>query len=348
MTIPMKRIVPEVAWLNVNRACNLRCKWCYAQGAGYAGGEDMPLPLAEDLAVILKEMRVKKIILLGGEPTLWEPLLEFNHFCADLGMRTSLVTNAVRFGADAYWRAYTRHPNTDAPWVSMKAHDQRSLEQTCGPVPLDRVALGIRRATDFFDCGVSFVYNSCFTENLVDLTSSAMRMGARFVRICPCTPTFARDGASDEYLLDTERYVANVLRDYPKLCAITNGKLSFSMKMPLCAWPREFIDTLVRRKQMTCTCQVQKRAGIMFDPDGRLLLCNLLFDYPIGTYGEDFSDCASLGGYLNSEKVLGYYDKINAYPSAKCIGCPTFNICAGGCPLKWAVADPERTIKGWN
>lgn len=348
MTTSVNRVVPEVAWLNVNRACNLRCKWCYAQGAGYAVGEDMRLEMAKDLALILKEMHVKKIILLGGEPTLWEPLLEFNRFCIDIDMRTSLVTNATRFGVDAYWRAYMRHPNTDAPWVSMKAYDQQSLDQTCGPTPLDTVARGIRRATDFFDCGVSFVYNDCFTENLTDLTRAAMDMGARFVRISPCTPTFAHNTASNQYLLDTKQYVEHVMRDYPQLCEITGGRLSFSMKMPLCSWPMEFLDTLLRRRQMTCTCQVQKRAGVMFDPDGHLLLCNLLFDYPVGTYNKDFTDASSLATYLNSERVLEYYNRLTAYPSPKCVGCPKFTICAGGCPLRWAVSDPEEIITGWN
>ena len=204
------------------------------------------------------------------------------------------------------------------------------------------------RATDFFDCGVSFVYNSCFTDNLIEMTKGAMKMGARSVRICPCNPTFANDTASDEYMIETQLYIANVIRDYQQLCDITGGKLCFSMKMPLCLWPEEFLNILIKRKQMTCTCQVQKRAGISFDPDGNLLMCNLLFDYPIGAYGKDFSDRDSLVAYLNSDKVLGYYDRINAYPSTKCIGCSKFNTCSGGCPLRWAVYEPESMIRGEN
>ena len=50
--------------LNVNLDCNLRCKWCYAQGASYAAGKNMDLGFAKKIAIILKEMQVKKIILL--------------------------------------------------------------------------------------------------------------------------------------------------------------------------------------------------------------------------------------------------------------------------------------------
>jgi len=120
------------------------------------------------------------------------------------------------------------------------------------------------------------------------------------------------------------------------------------MKMPLCLWPKDFLENLIQKGQMTATCQVQKRSGIIFDSDGKLLMCNGLFDYPIGTYKKDFSDSETLVTFLNSEKVFDYYDKINSYPSAKCIGCSMFKICSGGCPLRWAVYNPEETIKGWN
>ena len=25
----------KAGWLTINRACNIRCKWCYAQGTGF-------------------------------------------------------------------------------------------------------------------------------------------------------------------------------------------------------------------------------------------------------------------------------------------------------------------------
>jgi len=348
MSTNIRQIVPEVAWINVNRDCNFRCKWCYAQDTSYSLAEEMELNLAKDLALILKEMEVKKIILIGGEPTLWEPIIEFNHFCNEINMRTSLVTNAMKFGVDKFWAAYKKHPNTDTPWISAKAYDRNSLQKTCGVFNFDTVTLGLKRATEFFNCGLSFVYNSYFTDDLIEMTKYAIELGAKSVRICPCTPAFVKNTAVDQYMIETELYISNIVRDYQKLSEITNDNLSFSMKMPLCLWPKDFLENLIQKGQMTATCQVQKRSGIIFDSDGKLLMCNGLFDYPIGTYKKDFSDSETLVTFLNSEKVFDYYDKINSYPSAKCIGCSMFKICSGGCPLRWAVYNPEETIKGWN
>ena len=301
-----------------------------------------------EIVLLLKTMDIKKISIIGGEPTLWKPLIEFNRFCSEINMQTSLVTNAMKFGEDNFWEKYKQFPNTSSPWASIKAYDQSSLQNTCGVFNFEKVSLGIKRAIELFNCGVSFVYNSYYVDNLIDMTKFAIEMGAKSVRICPCTPTFVNDVVSDQYMIETELFISNVVRDYQKLSEITNNRLSFSMKMPLCLWPKEFIEELIRKKQMTSTCQVQKRSGIIFDTDGNVIMCNFLFDYPIGIYKKDFSDYNTLVELLNSEKILNYYEKINSYPSIKCIGCPIFNICSGGCPLRWAVYNPEETIKGWN
>ena len=41
--------IMEGSWLNLNRACNLRCKWCYASGTGFSSKDDMSLKLAKEL-----------------------------------------------------------------------------------------------------------------------------------------------------------------------------------------------------------------------------------------------------------------------------------------------------------
>ena len=35
----------DTAWVTLNRACNLRCRWCYAAGTGYKAGDDMSFEL---------------------------------------------------------------------------------------------------------------------------------------------------------------------------------------------------------------------------------------------------------------------------------------------------------------
>ena len=36
-------------WLTLNRVCNLRCKWCYAQKTGFKLSDDLEIDLAYKL-----------------------------------------------------------------------------------------------------------------------------------------------------------------------------------------------------------------------------------------------------------------------------------------------------------
>lgn len=51
----------KTCWLTVNRACNLRCKWCYAQETGLKKENDMPLKMAKDLVDICSDIGIKHI-----------------------------------------------------------------------------------------------------------------------------------------------------------------------------------------------------------------------------------------------------------------------------------------------
>lgn len=61
------------AWLTTNRSCNNRCEWCYAQNAI---GNEMDIDDAKKCVDVLKELKVKHIVLIGGEPTIYSHLIE--------------------------------------------------------------------------------------------------------------------------------------------------------------------------------------------------------------------------------------------------------------------------------
>ncbi len=344
--VAMGSMQPGCAWITVNRACNFRCSWCYAQGTGYNPSQSMTLDLAKALVSLLESLGIRDVTVIGGEPTLWKHLIEFNAFCAGRGIKTGLVTNAMRFGVDSFWERYVKAPNNHAG-VSVKAFDEKSLRVVAGVARFDLSRKGIERAVKFFNCGVSTVYNTVCADNLVEIARFAMECGAKSLRISPCTPALSGRKVDGSYVVEPHALVKNVVSIYPQLHEITHGQMSFSMKLPLCLWPREFIDTLIRRNQINTVCQLQHRSGLIFDTDGRLAICNSLFDYPIGRYGKDFSDTDSLLAVVNGPDAVALYDRLTSYPSKKCIECEKFNICAGGCPLFWTLYHPEELIPGW-
>lgn len=342
----LDKITPGCAWLTVNRSCNFRCKGCYAQGTGYNPNHIMNLELAEELLSLIVKLKIKSITIIGGEPTLWPHLADFNNLCKEFGEKTTIVTNAMQFGIDSFWEKYLESPNTKAG-ISIKAFDKNSLKEIAEVNSFEISEKGLKRAIAHFKSGVSTVYNTINATNITDIAKFAMDCGARHVSISPCTPAFCDGLPNNTYVVEPRMMANHILDIYPKLVEVTGGRVSFSVKFPICLWPKDFVENLVKEGQISTVCQLQHRTGLIFDVDGNLALCNSLFDYPIGKYGENFNDDESLLELMNSKTVIGFYDKLTSYPSTKCIDCEKYDVCAGGCPLFWSLYQPNKLIHGW-
>ncbi|MFA7270295.1 MAG: radical SAM protein [Sterolibacterium sp.] len=338
---------PRVAWMTVNRSCNFRCGWCYAKDTGYHKEKELSLKLAIDIVAMIKALRIKNITVIGGEPTLWKPLLEFNQYCKANGLQTTLVTNAAQFGIDRYWNNYRMAPNSRVG-ISIKGYDKNSFEDFTGVRSFDQTRQGIERAVQFFNCGVSVVYSSLCSDKLIELAVFAASCGAKSLGISPCTPSFSGGTIDTSCVMSPADIVCRLVDDYPRLNELFKGRrLNISVKLPLCIWPREFVNLLIEREQITTTCQLQHRSGLLFDTDGTLVSCNSLFGFPLGRFGQDFHDSNSLLKFLGEERVVEFYDRITSYPSDKCKPCDMYKFCAGGCPLFYGQYSAEKAIPGW-
>jgi radical SAM protein with 4Fe4S-binding SPASM domain len=307
----------------------------------------MPLELAESLLVLSHSIGIRNITIIGGEPTLWPHIIAFNKFCTGNKVKTTVATNAIRFGDDDFWERYIQHPN-EAVGVSIKAHNVRLLKNATSSGHYQSMVKGLRRAFVQFRIGASTVYNRVCAEHLVDIASFAMDCGARSLGISPCTPVFYGGTSHNDYGVEPAEMVRHITSLYPRLEAVTQGRISFAMKLPFCFWPKDFIKMLINKGQITSSCQLRQRAGIVFDHDGSLAVCNSLTECSLGKYGVDFTDGDSLLAHLNSPLVAKLYDKVTSYPSPKCIGCKMYDACGGGCMMYWTHYNPQVCIPGWH
>ncbi len=337
------RIEPKMSWLTVNRRCNLRCRWCYAEGTDYQANE-MSFQLARDLTLLSKEIGVEGMLPIGGEPTLWDALPKYNRFCKEIGIKSILVTNALRFGDDEFWEEYQRNPN-DKMGLSLKAWGPQQFKEVSGSADFDKMKKGVERACVAFYCQIAITYNSFYCGSLPEMVQFAMDCGAKGVQINFCSTTFTDNKPDSTYMVPSRELASNIMRDYPELDKITKGKLVFEMMIPFCLFEREFIKQLKKKDQIISVCQLRKGKGLIWDERGSILMCNALFGYPIGHYGTDFVNADSLRQWINSETVLGYYNQVGSYPSFKCRDCIMYQDCGGGCPLRWAIDNPEDIVK---
>ncbi len=80
--------------IEFSRICNFRCSYCYVPEKTECKGE---LTREEIKDVILQagELGAKKIIILGGEPTIYPHLAEMLHFLSDNGFEIEMFSNGT-------------------------------------------------------------------------------------------------------------------------------------------------------------------------------------------------------------------------------------------------------------
>ncbi len=331
-------------WLTVNRRCNFRCKWCYADGTGF----DPKLNLTKELAMeeidMADDLGIKTLLFIGGEPTLWKPLIECNAYAQDKGMKTTVVTNGFMFSNDRFWEEFKERP-CDSIALSVKAGSQDELIQTAGVKNWDMTKKAHERVFEFYpDTIAGLVYNMFYVDTFVDVIKYIIDRGGKRVGVDFCGTTFANGKPSSEFMVKPDDIVKNIMRDYTEIEKLPVD-VSFMMPLPLCAWPDDFIKKLIGTGKVTTVCHVMKRNGLIFDVNGNILMCNGLFDYPIGVYGKDYHNSKSLKNLLNSKETTTHYNGVCAYPHENCMECDWYDQCGGGCPLRWAVYNPQKHTK---
>jgi radical SAM protein with 4Fe4S-binding SPASM domain len=80
--------------IEFSRECNFRCAYCYLADRTAGAGE---LSRAEIKDVILqaKELGARKIIILGGEPSIYPHLVEMLRYLGSLGLQIEIFTNGT-------------------------------------------------------------------------------------------------------------------------------------------------------------------------------------------------------------------------------------------------------------
>jgi radical SAM protein with 4Fe4S-binding SPASM domain len=336
-------IIPKVAWLTVNRACNMRCKWCYGTSSGFTSGSDMNFETANNIVLLLKDVGIKTIVIIGGEPTLWKDLFGLNDLCNDLSIKTNLVTNAYAFRSELFWLEYLKHPNTRVE-PSLKAFDEQSNLLITKTRDFEGIKAGIQRVTGKFKSQVSIVYSTLVEDHLLEMVSTAVTLGAFSVRIGVCTPMSVDGKFIAPFTVEYRKMILEIVSSYERMVDVTKGRISFTLNTPLCIWPDDFVRDILAKNRIGAGCQFQNRSGVVFDTDGKVILCNSMFECPVGKYGVDFKDGESFLGLLNSENVDTIYNHINSYPSKMCVDCDLFPRCRGGCPIMWTVRNAEEVI----
>ena len=332
----------STAWITVNRACNFRCKWCYAECSNYKIEDDMPLELAKKILDVLVEVGIKHVILIGGEPSMWKSVFKFSDYCKEKSVSCGMVTNACLFGDDHYWERFLESPFSSIG-ISVKGITEQQFENIVGAKTLYRqTMIGLERLLNYFpNSSVSIVYSNLFDyDDLLLIATRCHELGAKMFQLGGCSATIDGNCANDEFMVDRDSFVETILKIFPVLNELYDGRVVLEPRLPLCVFPKDFLKKLISEGQIQNMCHVQNRSGIVFDNDGYILPCNSMVEVKMGKIGKDFSNGKELLALLNSDDIRSGYVEMLKYPSEECTFCDLNDYCRGGCIVNWTVLDP--------
>jgi len=85
---------PLMAWVELTRACNLRCPHCFVE-AGAPREVEMSTERILQLLDEWAEMGVFSVVITGGEPSIHPDFLRIVHYAYDLGFTVAIASNGM-------------------------------------------------------------------------------------------------------------------------------------------------------------------------------------------------------------------------------------------------------------
>ena len=323
-------------WITLNRACNMRCKWCYAKDTGYKREDDMDFKMARDLVDIYATLRLRHITLIGGEPTLYPHLFDLLEYARTKNMRCGFLSNGLKYEDKEFVRGlYDRNMTNFS--ISLKGCGRKSFLETTGIDAYDRVLTGIKNCLETDgNVVVFFVLSEYNIDTLLECLAELTQIGVKKFRFS-FVYNFDLSGDYKGYL---ERHDPHIIIEkfkalYPEIHRLTCGNFKVFPTFPACVWGADFIKTLNDNLQLSSGCQLHDRDDLMFDSHGYLIPCNAMYEIKMGRLYEDFTTAEELKLYSDSERVQSVYDRYGREPSSKCSSCADKSLCCA-CACQWS------------
>lgn len=335
-------------WLTVNRECNFRCKWCYAEGTHFSPEDNMSFEMATSLIDLASDLGVTTVIIIGGEPTYWKHLFETAQYIHEKKLISILVTNGYLLSKDWFFNKI-EESNLNRINISLKAASREQYLEFTGQDAFHDVLAAMEKAGKLKNkyVDVSCVLSKLTVDSVREIPKLVKKHGVKSLYLDMCAPVFSENGQpTGGYSLHPNMYVKTMVENVDEIYDIMEGNFSIIQSTMGCIWPQKTLKRLIdEEKVIAGSCQMSRENGMVFKPNGELIPCNALYGYPLGKFGNEFNDAESFLEFRQNSSIADFFRNIKTYPKTECISCSNHTYCIGGCPLQWLIFDPAKIKK---
>ena len=328
------KIFPRVAWLTTNRSCNCKCAWCYAND--YKGKKaTMDYNLAKKYIKELPKIGVRKVILIGGEPTIYKEITKIIKKLADERITVSMASNGIKFSdykfAESLVSAGLKNVN-----ISLKGTNEEEYLKSTLVYGLKKAIKGYHNLKKL-GANVSLSYVLCTNDKtkideLLNLIEKNKLNNISFQFYKPSIFTNDYNTPTIDDLVSICSYVYDKFEN-------RNINYSIEMSLPLCHLPDDLLNNLIKKNRISTCCNISKGKGLVFDTNFNILPCNHFLNISLNTNPIKPNQIVD---FWNSAIPSEFRKKVNTYPNDKCRKCDKWKICGGGCFLRLISPKNER------
>lgn len=345
----MEDVTFRSAWLSVTYNCNNKCIWCYSNSSSDEIRKNMmSAEMLNGSRKLLKDLGIKRITLIGGEPTMHVGLEEIISSSKQMGFNVGMVSNGRKF-SDKKFAKRIRDSGLDRLTISIEGsyremHDK--ITQICGS--FEQSIKGIDNCHGFgipvaTESTVSYINQNDLPALVRFLKSKNIGMAS--FNVCgPCLTNKHRFTVQPK---DASKLLTKVYETSKDV----GLKINIVTPQPLCNFAPEVVEDILKNKSMNTRCYSFYGKGFVVDFNGDVLPCVHYSGFPffnIKRGGSFISKDEFLDEFFSEGKSADRFrKKLWTYPSTKCVDDPDYGKkCLGGCPLFWFEFNPEEQIKG--
>lgn len=313
------RELPVLSEIALTYRCQNRCTFCYASAPDR--GSQVPGMTTEEvkriLDIIVDDAHVPTVSFTGGEPTLRPDLPELIAYAKSRRLRTNLITNGLRCGANGYVERLAG-AGLDSAQVSLEAADPTIHDAVVGRSGAwQRTVAGIRHLKAAgIHVHTNTTINSHNRGHLLDLVDFLAGMGQPYLSM----NMVIRTGDAVGNMEIGYQEIGDLVLPLKERANEHEMKLVWYSPVPLCL----FNPVAHGLGSQSCSAA----DGLLsVAPDGSVLPCSS-FEQGVGNLRRE-----PFAAVWNHRAARYWRDKEFLPPG--CRDCELADLCCGACPLYW-------------
>lgn len=337
----------STAWLALTYNCNNKCNWCYANSNNLKDRQIFPEQYEDKTIGLVSSLGIKRVILIGGEPTIYPNISTIINKISNSGMSVGLVSNGRKF-SDYTFAKELRDSGLRAMSISLGSYCSEIQDKITGVGGgFNQTMAGLENASSI---GLRVSSNTVISRNnlgdlerIVDILNGRVEsMTWNFCGVC------LSEDSNNEPVLSPRETAKAIQRvyDYTKKRDI---RIKLVTPMPFCVFDKDYLEIFKKEEVISGgPCQLAHGKNFVIEYNGNIIPCTHFTGLPMMNIFKNervISKEEFIEQYFNSEGLPDTFRrKISRFPSQECEDGSCQEPCTGGCPLIYKLFKPEEVI----